>query len=107
MSGNPYLVQCNSGNPDHVMEVVPGTELEARCKVREEKGFLNALCLDYHECPGCIDDSRRRRQIDDEYFAICGCPMAALNGDCDDDCGCKNREEIVDSPYRGQLRPIG
>lgn len=35
-----YLVQCLNGC---VYEATPGSDLEARCKRREEEGFIDAL----------------------------------------------------------------
>jgi len=45
-----YNVQCISCGD--VYNAIPGSQLEARCKDREAKGYLDALAINYEEC-GC------------------------------------------------------
>ncbi|MDO8617813.1 MAG: hypothetical protein Q7N87_02940 [Candidatus Uhrbacteria bacterium] len=52
-----YNVQCMAG---HVGLAPVGSELEARCQVREVEGFLDALCVSAEECSECQEDFRRR-----------------------------------------------
>lgn len=105
MTKRRYYVQCLSGNHDHIMEAVPGSELEARCKARFKAGYLDALCLTYDECPGCVEDRRQRERDAQEYLGD-GCE-SGLNGDeCADNCICKNREDIADSIYTDQVQYI-
>lgn len=107
MSGERFYVQCVSGNLDHIMEAIPGSELEAKCRKRAEAGSLDALCLGYDDCPECVEDRRTSARRDAEYFSLFGCPMADLDDKCQDDCPCKNREAtIVESPYADQVRYI-
>lgn len=106
MSDGPFYVQCLSGNPDHIKEAVPGSELEVRCKDRAKAGFIDALRLSYDECPDCVEDSRELARKDAAYIDFAGCPLGDLDGKCADSCSCKNRREVADSPYANQLRHI-
>lgn len=104
MSDSRFYVQCISGN--HIMEAVPGSELEARCIKRVQAGYIDALCLNYNECPSCVEDARERARADADYISMSDCPMTDLDGACKDDCSCKNRKEVADSPYADQVQHI-
>lgn len=106
MSGNVYYVQCISGNPDHVQEVVAGTELEKACIARAEAGKLDALCLGPDDCPECVVDRREQARKDADYISMFGCPMIGLDDECRRDCPCRNPRPIPNSPYEGQVRYI-
>jgi hypothetical protein len=106
MSDEPYYVQCVSGNPDHIMEVVPGSELEERCKKRAEAGYQDALYLGHDECHECVVESRDREHSFFEYILDFGCPMADFTGTCEDECSCKTPVKTADSPYAEQVRAI-
>lgn len=106
MSNGPFYVQCSSGNPDHIMEAVPGSELEAKCKERAKAGFVDALCLNAEECPDCVHDKQEQARRDADYLSLFGCPMADLDDRCEDDCACKDQGSILDSPYTDQVRYI-
>lgn len=97
----PYLVQCISGDPSHVMEVIPDTELEAMCIAREAKRLIDALCLGCDECPSCV---RERNSQESAYLSDFGCPMADADGECEDDCPCMAPFPV--SPYEGQVRGL-
>ncbi|MGB4762208.1 MAG: hypothetical protein WBP12_02515 [Candidatus Saccharimonas sp.] len=104
MSDNTYLVTCISGQ--HVLEVIPGTELETKCKKREPKGFIDALCLDYSECSDCVEETRRAADRNDDYLSLFGCPMAGLDGTCNDVCPCMTDNQALESPYANQVRGL-
>lgn len=91
-----YLVQCMSG---HVMEVIPESDLEAKCKKRAEDGKLDALCFGGNECPICVANELQSRK---EYFGLFGCPMADIDSKCEDNCLCK--QDVGESPYTDQVR---
>lgn len=94
-----YLVQCISGESSHVMQVIPGTQLEALCIQRAESGKLDALVLGPDECLVCVEKAQNRWAS--ELWLSLGCPMANVDGNCDDDCPCK--AEVADSPWRNQV----
>ena len=96
MSKDAYLVQCMFG---HVGEVKHDTPLEELCKAREAEGFIDALCLSNDECPQCVENQLERER----QWAEFGCVMADFDGNCADDCLCKNPSVIADSPYAGQV----
>lgn len=52
-----YTVTCLA---DHTAFAAPGSDLEKRCKKREEEGKLDALVLSAEECPECVQDLERR-----------------------------------------------
>lgn len=104
MSASVYYVQCLSG---HVMEVIPGEELEKRCKAHKDQGHLDALMLSVDECPECVDERRERERSNMRMCGDCGCPFMSFS-DKEDKCaqGCiaaKSYQDIKDSPYDGQL----
>jgi hypothetical protein len=98
-----YYAQCPNG---HVMEVVPGSELESECKTRADKGAMDAIGLNADECPECLQD---KEDADRRFANTC-----AAVGDCafmDDRCsnGCMAQREVdsaKSSPYAGQLRGL-
>ncbi len=106
MSDDRFYVQCVSGNPDHIMEAVPGSKLEAKCKKRAEAGKLDALCLYYDECPDCVEDTRKRAREEADYISMFGGPIPSLHDTCEDNCCYKNRKDIADSPYADQVQYI-
>ena len=105
-SNGPYLVQCLSS---HVAEALAGTELEARCIERVEKGSLSALIIGHDDCIQCVADAQYQRNItrdNAEYICLNTNPGHDL--DCD---GCLTPEEveikfppIPDSRYNDQMR---
>src|SRR5688500_15695736 len=101
------LVQCVSG---HVMEVVPDTELEQRCKERASAGSLDAFCRSNDECPECIEDSRQRERRNVELCGAVGCPMTPFDEKshpCAKSCmASQSYQAIKDSPYDDQLRSL-
>lgn len=60
-----HNVQCLRG---HVFTVPRGSELEARCKAREARGFLDALPINYDECPTCIPETLRIERANAYYL---------------------------------------
>lgn len=79
----PYYVQCRAW---HVFEVPEGSnsELEIKCAERAEQGFLDALCLDEHECPECVEARKCHLRKEARLCADVGCPMG--DGDCANGC---------------------
>lgn len=102
MEPNPYLVQCLY---DHIYEVVAGTELEQRCKDRETRGLIDALCLGPDECPDCVEDTRAQERKWDEINSGFGCGFADFDGNCTDDCPCK-ADPTPESPLSRQVRGL-
>jgi hypothetical protein len=101
-----YNVQCMRG---HVAEVLPGTELEKRCIERENKGYIDALCLGPNDCIQCVGDAQydQDRELDNaDSFCF------STDPDHDLFCqGCLTPEEIAekfppipDSQYDKQMR---
>lgn len=97
-----YLVQCSTGDPTHVMQVVAFSELEAKCAARAESGKLDALCLSASECPACV--SLVQRSLMHPHSMYFGCPMEDIDGNCADDCPCK--AEIPSSPWVNQVEAV-
>ena len=102
----PYMVHCYSGDPSHIMEVIPGTELEAKCIARVERGLMDALPLDYDACPSCVEDRREKLRQDRDMMSLVGCPAADIESNCEDSCPCKSMEVIPDSIYEDQVRGL-
>lgn len=100
MSKDAYLVQCMFG---HVGEVKHDTPLEELCKAREAEGFIDALCLSNAECPQCVENQLERERQGAELNSMFDCGFADVNGNCADDCPCKNPSVIADNPYAGQI----
>lgn len=88
------------------MEAIPGSDLEKKCIERAERkpNRLDALCLDYDECPQCVDLARQSERYWDGIISMWGCSYADDNGNCADDCPCEDR--VADSPYQGQVRNV-
>ena|GEM_PF-2866412 len=105
MTDGPYLVQCISGIGYHTKEVIPGTELEAKCIARAKAGKIDALVLYYDQCPECIYDSRMKAEKD---YSVLGCPGMDIYDNCVEDCTlCAQRDAgIPDSIYQGQMQIV-
>jgi hypothetical protein len=105
-----FYVRCYTGNPTHVMEVVPGSELEDKCKTRATNGYIDALPLGPDDCPNCVADRRdRERRYADSFWDFC-CPAAMSNPDHECTHACADMmapKPIENSPYQDQLRGIG
>ena len=111
MTTRTFYVQCYTGNPTHVMEVIPGSELEDKCKTRATNGYIDALPLGPDDCPYCVEDRRERERHNENMCIDSGCPFMSLS---DDEDKCAQRcqatvaaEAIEDSPYQDQLRGLG
>lgn len=104
MTDGPFYVQCISGKSQHIVTAVSGSALEAKCKMRLEEGYIDALCLYYDECPECIYERQAKDLMD---YQVLGCPEQDMRGNCAEDCSsCKSRLEVPSSIYDGQTQRV-
>jgi len=105
MTDGPYLVQCTSGKLHHILEAIPGSELEKKCMARREAGFRDALPLDADDCVECVDERRTKLRQD---YDMLGCPGELSYNKCATDCAscAERRAGIPDSIYENQVQGL-
>ena len=60
-----YNWQCLNG---HCGSIPQGSPLEKKAKIREGKGYLDAIILPPHQCPQCLKEKQHRLQ---ENISLC------------------------------------
>lgn len=95
-----YTTQCQNG---HVLEVVPGTELEDRCKAYAARDLGDVLPLDQGECPACLAERRKANAALITSMAGLTCWEHPEDG-CPEDCESTMVDDIPDSIYDHQVR---